>query len=199
MYLVLVVLDEPQAEKPGIGATAGLNVAPTVGSIVRRIGPMLGICQKGIDPADDPAMTFALAQCGKVVDCRMRLRTAQFSVAFRQRHLAASRPEVCMEEGVDRIHFFFLKMRRPPRSTLFPYTTLFRSRLLVGLNAFEPGQAHELHSHAGMDKMYQVVAGDGLFLLEGRELPMQAGDLLIAPDGVPHGIDRKSTRLNSSH
>src|SRR2546422_8503206 len=31
------------------------------------------------------------------------------------------------------IFFFFLMIRRPPRSTLFPYTTLFRSRLLLGL------------------------------------------------------------------
>jgi quercetin dioxygenase-like cupin family protein len=71
--------------------------------------------------------------------------------------------------------------------------TLFESpRLLVGLNAFEPGQSHELHAHAGMDKMYQVLDGEGLFLLEGRELPMRAGDLLIAPDGVPHGIRNTS-------
>jgi mannose-6-phosphate isomerase-like protein (cupin superfamily) len=67
--------------------------------------------------------------------------------------------------------------------------TLFQSaRLLVGLNAFEPGQAHALHAHAGQDKVYSVVEGEGLFLLEGRELPMAAGDLLIAPEGVPHGI-----------
>jgi quercetin dioxygenase-like cupin family protein len=68
-------------------------------------------------------------------------------------------------------------------------STLFESpRLLVGLNAFEPGQSHALHAHAGMDKVYQVVDGSGVFLLEGRELPMQAGDLLVAPGGVPHGI-----------
>ena len=73
-------------------------------------------------------------------------------------------------------------------------STVFESpRLLVGLNAFEAGQAHELHSHAGMDKMYHVLEGDGVFLLEGRELPMQAGDLLIAPDGVPHGIRNTGT------
>ena len=72
-------------------------------------------------------------------------------------------------------------------------TTLFESpRLLVGINAFEPGQSHELHSHAGMDKMYQVISGEGVFLLEGRELPMRSGDLLIAPDGVPHGIHNTS-------
>jgi quercetin dioxygenase-like cupin family protein len=68
-------------------------------------------------------------------------------------------------------------------------TTLFESpRLLVGLNCFEPGQFHALHGHAGMDKLYQVVEGEGVFLLEGRELPMKAGDLLVAPEGVPHGI-----------
>src|SRR5687767_7163983 len=72
-------------------------------------------------------------------------------------------------------------------------TTIFESkRLLVGLNAFEPGQEHALHAHAGMDKLYSVVEGRGLFLLEGRELPMQAGDLLVAPDGVPHGIRNSS-------
>jgi len=67
--------------------------------------------------------------------------------------------------------------------------TLFRSdRMLVGLNCFEPGQEHALHAHAGMDKLYQVLQGRGLFLLEGRELAMGEGDLLVAPQGVPHGI-----------
>ena len=68
-------------------------------------------------------------------------------------------------------------------------STIFESsRMLVGLNAFEPGQTHALHAHAGMDKVYSVVEGAGVFLLDGRELPMQAGDLLIAPEGVPHGV-----------
>lgn len=72
--------------------------------------------------------------------------------------------------------------------------TLFTSsRLLVGLNAFEPGQAHALHAHAGMDKVYSVVEGEGVFLLEGRELPMRAGDLLVAPEGVPHGVKNTGT------
>lgn len=68
-------------------------------------------------------------------------------------------------------------------------STLFQSdRLLVGLNAFEPGQEHKLHAHAGMDKVYYVVSGSGLFLLQGRDEPMSAGMMLVAPDGVPHGI-----------
>jgi quercetin dioxygenase-like cupin family protein len=68
-------------------------------------------------------------------------------------------------------------------------STLFSSpRVLVGLNAFEPGQAHALHAHAGQDKVYQVLEGSGTFLLDDRELPMRAGDLLVAPEGVPHGV-----------
>lgn len=71
--------------------------------------------------------------------------------------------------------------------------TLFESeRILVGLNAFEPGQAHALHAHEGMDKVYQVLAGSGVFLLEGRELAMETGMMLVAPAGVPHGIRNES-------
>ena len=73
-------------------------------------------------------------------------------------------------------------------------STLFQSdRLLVGLNAFEPGQEHRLHAHAGMDKVYHVLAGRGVFLLEGREEPMAAGTMLIAPEGVLHGIRNTGT------
>ncbi len=72
--------------------------------------------------------------------------------------------------------------------------TLFQSpRMLVGLNAFEPGQSHPLHAHVGMDKVYSVVEGEGLFLLKGQELPMRAGDLLVAPEGVPHGVRNSGT------
>ena len=74
-------------------------------------------------------------------------------------------------------------------------STIFESpRLLVGLNAFEPGQEHAVHAHAGQDKVYQVIEGEGLFLLEGRELAMKTGDLLVAPEGVPHGVRNNSSR-----
>ena len=68
-------------------------------------------------------------------------------------------------------------------------STIFESpQLLVGLNAFEPGQEHALHAHAGHDKVDHVIEGEGWFLLEGQELAMTAGDLLVAPEGVPHGV-----------
>ena len=88
-------------------------------------------------------------------------------------HPAAIRPEV---------HAVF----RPDK---MGKATLFESpRLLVGLNCFEPGQEHALHAHAGLDKVYQVLAGGGEFLLADRAIPMHAGVMLVAPEGVPHGI-----------
>src|SRR3712207_6870117 len=74
-------------------------------------------------------------------------------------------------------------IRRPPRSTLFPYTTLFRSTL-VGI--YEPQGIH-LHEQ-GYDEY-----------LRGNHQP---GDYRPEHDGPsPEGNarDRKSTRLNSSH
>ena len=73
-------------------------------------------------------------------------------------------------------------------------STIFRSeRVMVWLNAFESGQEHALHAHEGMDKVYQVIEGRGLFLLEGDDVPMQAGVLLAAPEGTPHGIRNTGT------
>jgi len=42
-YVVLSIVDEPKPEKPGMGATAGLNAAPIVSNIIRRSAPMLGV------------------------------------------------------------------------------------------------------------------------------------------------------------
>jgi cell division protein FtsI (penicillin-binding protein 3) len=42
-FIVLSVVDEPKPEKPGMGATAGLNAAPVVANIIRRAGSLLGV------------------------------------------------------------------------------------------------------------------------------------------------------------
>ena len=42
-YVVVVIIDEPQPEKPGMGATAGLNSAPMAGNIIRRSASLLGV------------------------------------------------------------------------------------------------------------------------------------------------------------
>src|SRR2546430_8413854 len=84
-------------------------------------------------------------------------------------------------------------IRRPPRSTLFPYTTLFRSRL-VRLRARRKEQRV-----FGTEQL-----GDALLQPARRGIAVQD---VIADLGFGHGAahagrrlgDRKSTRLNSSH
>src|SRR5947208_12980972 len=66
-------------------------------------------------------------------------------------------------------------IRRPPRSTLFPYTTLFRSLLVDNYDSFTYNLAH-------------------LFGELGAEVVVRRNDAI---DG--DGAERKSTRLNSSH
>src|SRR5574344_1295195 len=67
---------------------------------------------------------------------------------------------LCLRSRFSALSFFFLMIRRPPRSTLFPYTTLFRSNRVI---------RSAVHSFLG------------------------------TADGYMTRLDRKSTRLNSSH
>src|SRR5689334_24856438 len=78
-------------------------------------------------------------------------------------------------------------IRRPPRSTLFPYTTLFRSRHLLRAQAAGGGPGL-LPARAG------APPGGGRPLGRGRD-PAQEGPAA----GRHRPADRKSTRLNSSH
>ena len=77
---------------------------------------------------------------------------------------------------------------------LIPYV---RAGLAAGdkcICLVDSAESHALHAHHGMDKMYYVIEGEGVFLIEDRELPTQAGDLLVAPDGVPHGVRNTGQR-----
>src|SRR5258708_36179798 len=79
------------------------------------------------------------------------------------------------------IVFFFLMIRRPPRSTLFPYTTLFRSQMLTRQLEEVVGTRQPRHSTG---------------LASESPLSVAAATLSRAPLDQ---VDRKSTRLNSSH
>src|SRR2546430_17310547 len=74
--------------------------------------------------------------------------------------------------------FFFLMIRRPPRSTLFPYTTLFRSQTVQAIRC-----------------RGQIRGAPVTVSWKGR-VPEDVRD--FRPPCIP-GRDRKSTRLNSSH
>src|SRR3712207_8555553 len=82
------------------------------------------------------------------------------------------------------LFFFFLMIRRPPRSTLFPYTTLFRSDLL--------GEVDVVLRH--LRDVHQAL--DALAHLHERAERHELGDPAVDELADP---DRKSTRLNSSH
>src|SRR3712207_8662986 len=91
--------------------------------------------------------------------------------------------------------FFFLMIRRPPRSTLFPYTTLFRSARTEGDGMVAELDAERAAHHQEELVLHLVVVPDELpqHLHELHLLAVQLADDLRAP------VDRKSTRLNSSH
>src|SRR3712207_7395955 len=84
-------------------------------------------------------------------------------------------------------YYFFLMIRRPPRSTLFPYTTLFRSHWITT-------HGHTLattpRGAPAQSCWLQPPLGPGW---------LAAGDAAMAFDPLSSQGDRKSTRLNSSH
>ena len=102
--------------------------------------------------------------------------------------------------------FFFLMIRRPPRSTLFPYTTLFRSRNV--LKNFE--LAYEKRDLSTLQNMTEMRGTTVSFLktlfatYSDIEIETELGE--VTNDGAVAKVlitklieDRKSTRLNSSH
>src|SRR5688572_31901626 len=82
-------------------------------------------------------------------------------------------------------------IRRPPRSTLFPYTTLFRSSPETTGKNVKP---HVIRNYAGGDISLSGDASKVIRVADNPELAALVGKTLITTDG-----DRKSTRLNSSH
>src|SRR3546814_952884 len=95
-------------------------------------------------------------------------------------------------------HFFFLMIRRPPRSTrtdtLFPYTTLFRSSYALaslGFGFTRPGFTAGSSLAVGPDAQGSVA---------GKVTSVNGASFVLGPSiGVGLYGDRKSTRLNSSH
>src|SRR5260221_5372619 len=87
---------------------------------------------------------------------------------------------MCMSTCTSLFFFFFLMIRRPPRSTLFPYTTLFRSRLRrFGRQTGARPLFDDLPDHA--------------------QPPANVVALVVCLARYEVQGDRKSTRLNSSH
>src|SRR2546421_8248761 len=88
--------------------------------------------------------------------------------------------------------FFFLMIRRPPRSTLFPYTTLFRSLLNTSIShrRFVQPNIECLMTALSVDTSTKCVAPAAFAAVSATHF------VLVSTDKA---VDRKSTRLNSSH
>src|SRR5438094_4762264 len=84
-------------------------------------------------------------------------------------------PDVCA-------FFFFSSRRRHTRSYGDWSSDVCSSDL-------EPGQEQPVHTHAGADKFYLVVTGKARFILGDSVREAGPGDLILAPEGVPHGIE----------
>src|SRR5256885_7253400 len=89
-------------------------------------------------------------------------------------------------------------IRRPPRSTLFPYTTLFRSGEFASTND------HAVIAHRISAEFHRITshrAGPSMSLFKRRPDPnnLPASDAGYSVLDAQLTVDRKSTRLNSSH
>src|SRR5690606_41426041 len=94
------------------------------------------------------------------------------------------------------VYLFCFSIRRPPRSTLFPYTTLFRSDQQVMKGGAD---AHIIQAHRQQVNERRHVVRRGLILDVDHVDLLRGGPAPDASEHAPTPRDRKSTRLNSSH
>ena len=78
---------------------------------------------------------------------------------------------------------YLLKDNRTLNNLVLSSTKLYRGKSTRG------------HRHEGQEEVYFFVQGTGVMVVDDERFRVQAGDVILIPDGA----DRKSTRLNSSH
>ena len=69
------------------------------------------------------------------------------------------------------------------------------TRTQLDLYCVAPGQAQSPHRHEGEDKIYYVIEGTGRFTVGDSEERLEAGDALVAPAGVGHGLVNDGSAL----
>ena len=85
----------------------------------------------------------------------------------------------------DRVQFSSDKMAKIALATT--------GRAQLDLYCVSPGQSQRPHRHEEQDKVYYVLEGAGRFSLGGREERLTAGEALVAPSGVEHGLVNDGT------
>lgn len=66
-------------------------------------------------------------------------------------------------------------------------------RMFCDIYCFEPGQEQKTHQHAGSDKIYYVLEGQGTFHIGGESQALHEQMVVMAPSGVDHGVVNTST------
>ena len=74
----------------------------------------------------------------------------------------------------------------------FHKATLWQgAHVMIGLNCLEPNQIQPVHAHEHADKIYFVLSGNGRFTIGDQEQVASTGTLVVAPAGVPHGVENQ--------
>jgi mannose-6-phosphate isomerase-like protein (cupin superfamily) len=72
-------------------------------------------------------------------------------------------------------------------------TNLFETpRMFCDVYCLAPGQEQRVHAHAGEDKVYYVLEGEGTFVVGAEEQSLGPGHAVLAPAGEPHGVRNTS-------
>jgi quercetin dioxygenase-like cupin family protein len=66
-------------------------------------------------------------------------------------------------------------------------------RMFCDIYCFEPGQEQKTHQHAGSDKIYYVLEGQGTFYIGGESQDLHEQMIVMAASGVDHGVVNTST------
>ena len=87
-------------------------------------------------------------------------------------------------------HFLNWRDFEGARPDKFYKTTLWQGEhVMIGLNCLEPNQIQPVHAHNGADKFYFVLSGEGRFTVGEEEQTIAAGSVVVAPAGIPHGVE----------
>src|SRR5256884_7218952 len=99
-------------------------------------------------------------------------------------------------------------IRRPPRSTLFPYTTLFRSSYFAGVGketgktrgfGAETNKPMQIHGWRHPRELMRGVENAIPSIVGKQTVVTESGQIHVVARCAEEQVDRKSTRLNSSH
>jgi quercetin dioxygenase-like cupin family protein len=87
-------------------------------------------------------------------------------------------------------HFLNWRDFEGARPDKFYKTTLWQGEhVMIGLNCLEPNQIQPAHAHDNADKFYFVLSGQGRFTVGEEQQTVAAGTVVVAPAGIPHGVE----------